>query len=395
MKFDLNSYYDISKVVDDKDYAISLGLIVKKVGSLYMIKYDKSQLMNTNVDTLGKFRSCITDGKKIVCYSPDKAYKYLDFVENVDFSSITLEEFVEGTMINLFYYNGEWNCATRGNIGAKCKFFKDYPKTYRILFLEAMEDCNLEFEMLNKEYCYTFILQHPENRIVVPFSEKKLILLSVYKCVEWTVEKLCVEWELQGFDPNVKIDKIKKIENTNNSYSELFENYTSLNEDYKKMGIVIRDGNKRTKIWNPNYLKVKCLRGNNPKIQFQYYNLLKDKKLIEFIFYYPEYKETFDNYKLELFQWTEQLWSNYKRCYIYKQKPLGEFPKQFRSCMYTIHNNYLNTLRPNNKKVDKLYVINYVNNLEAAQLMYFINYTYRVNLVDNEKVKLELTQMTH
>ena len=41
------------------------------------------------------------------------------------------------------------------------------------------------------------------------------------------------------------------------------------------MGVVLKCGNNRTKIWNPNYLKVKHLRGNNPKIQFQYYNLLR------------------------------------------------------------------------------------------------------------------------
>jgi len=393
MKLDLNNNCNISKVVEDKEYADSFGLIVKNVGDLYILKYDRERIVKDNVSTLGNFRSCITDGKRLIGYSPGKSLKYLDFVENINFSNISIEEFVEGTMINLFYYNGEWNCATRGIIGAKCKFFKDYPKTYRTLFLEAMEDCNLEFDMLDKEHCYTFILQHPENRIVVPFTEKKLILVSVYKCVDWTVEKLCVDLELKRFEPTVKIDKVKKIENNFTSYIELFENYTSLNEDYKKMGIVIKSENKRTKIWNPNYLKVKGLRGNNSKIQFQYYNLLKDKKLIDFLFYYPEYKVTFENYKMELFQWTEQLWSNYKRCYIYKQKPLGEFPKQFRSCMYTIHKNYLNTLRPDNKKVDKLYVINYVNNLEPAQVMYFINYGYRENMVDNEKTKL--TQMTH
>ena len=358
-----------------------------------MLNYVKDKLTSENVNSLGLFRSCITDGEKMVCYSSGKAEKYLDFMKDVSYENVTLERFVEGTMINLFYHNGEWNCATRGNIGAKCKFFRDYPKTYRILFLEAMEDCLLEFDMLNKSYCYNFILQHPENRIVVPFTEKRLILSNVYKCDGWTVES--VDTSNMFINGEAKIGKIAVLENVYGSYSELFDHYSSLNEDYKVLGVVLKSNGRRTKIWNQNYLKVKCLRGNNPKIQFQYYNLLRDKKLNEFLHYYPEYMELFNKYKMELFQWTEQLWANYKSCYIYKKKPLGEFPKQFRSCMYTIHENYLSKLRPNNKKVDKLFVIQYVNNMEPGKLMYFINYQYRVQTVDNEKANLELSQTTH
>ncbi len=151
------------------------------------------------------------------------------------------------------------------------------------------------------------------------------------------------------------------------------------------MGVVLKCGNSRTKIWNPNYLKVKHLRGNNPKIQFQYYNLLRDKRLKEFLYYYPEYKTLFDTYKMDLFNWTEQLWKNYKSCYIRKEAPLKTYPVQFRTHMFNIHQDYVNKLLPNGKRTDKLFIINYVNSLEPAQLMFSINYVLREVTVDESK----------
>lgn len=392
--FRLNSTVDISKVIHDENYRNDLGINLKAYENSYMLNYDKSKLTSENIDTLGNFRSVITNGEKIVCYSPGKAYGVVDFSKQNKLEDIVLEEFVEGTMINVYYENDEWKCATRGNIGAKCKFFRDYNKTYRTLFLEVMESSGLEFEMLNKSYMYSFIIQHPENRIVIPFSEKKLYLIAMYKADGFNVEK--VEMTTNPFSiqlEELNIHTPKLVEKKFNSYSELLDYYTSYNIDYKSVGIVLKCGQMRAKLWNPNYLKVKTLRGNNPKIQYQYYNLLRDRKLGEFLHYYPEYRELFDNYKNDLYNWTEQLWKNYKSCYIRKENPLKMYPGVFRTHMFNIHQNYLSILKLDHKRVDKLAVIKYVNSLEPAQIMYGINYVYRDVKKDEEEAKLKTESM--
>ena len=405
MNYNLSLYADITKVVGDNSYAKDKFINVKKViindNPIYMLNYMKDKITKENVKTLGLYRSVITDGEKILCFSQPKAMKYMDFIseESNKYEDVVIEDFVEGTMINLFYYNNEWMCSTKGTIGARCKFFRDYPKTFRVLFLEAMESSNLEFDMLNKEYSYSFAMQHPENRIVIPFSESRLVLLNLYKCQVDHVETVNLSKAFPGFDgddgrgPKVYLPKtLKEIYEKYNgtSYTELFEYFTSLNMDYKVMGVVLKCNGLRTKIWNQNYLKVKHLRGNNPKIQYQYYHLLKDKKLKEFLYYYPEYKVLFDTYKMELFNWTEQLWKNYKSCYIRKEAPLKTFPGQFRTHMFNIHQSYINELKPKQKRTDKLFIINYVNSLEPAQLMYCINYVMRDVKVDESKQNYEL-----
>ena len=58
------------------------------------------------------------------------------------------------------------------------------------MFSEASEKNNFNMNQLDKKYNYSFVLQHPRNRIVVPFSKPQLYLVKVYEIniVEESVE---------------------------------------------------------------------------------------------------------------------------------------------------------------------------------------------------------------
>ena len=57
--------------------------------------------------------------------------------------------------------------------------------------------------------------------------------------------------------------------------------------------------------------------------------------------------------------------------------------------MFKLHEQYVKNLREKNEKVSRKFVIEYVNNLHPAQLMYVINQPLRKQLVDNEKQILQ------
>ena len=46
--------------------------------------------------------------------------------------------------------------------------------------MDAIRECGLNIENMDKTLCYSFVLQHPENRIVVPFNYPCLYLVAVY-----------------------------------------------------------------------------------------------------------------------------------------------------------------------------------------------------------------------
>ena len=115
MSFDLHSYADINRLVRDKEYAKKKYIIVKSINtnklsqlekqlidisstdpewrdkvlglkrqiselkslgktkSHYLLKYNKNYLNADNIETLGMFRSVVTDGNTILSIAPSKS----------------------------------------------------------------------------------------------------------------------------------------------------------------------------------------------------------------------------------------------------------------------------------------------------------------------------------
>ena len=372
--YDLSTYANISHVISDNEYAKNKGLSVKKQGDYYIIKYNKYLLKNNNL--LGLFRSIITDGNTLLAFSPPKSVCATSFIKQFPVDGAKLEEFVEGTMINCFYHNNKWNIATRWNIGAENSFYKNNNSlTFREMFLEAMTECNLSFDQLDRRHCYSFVLQHPQNRIVVRFLKPCLVIIGVYKCTEWCAE------EVSSHGLCIRAPKVYPL-SPHQTWEELLKPFKGLEMDYTILGIIIKHSGCRSKIRNANYEKVKYLKGNSPKIQFQYYNLYQQGSVKEFLKYFPEYKQSFWHFREELCKWTDTLYQLYKDCYIHKKISQSDVPYVFRPHIWTLHNIYMLQLRENKLFINKKKVIEYIKQLAPARLMYAINYPLRKSAED-------------
>lgn len=363
-----------------------------------IISYDKDVLSHQLASSYGLCRSIIVnDNKKIVSYSPPKSLsfevftqKYSDARNNVH---IVAEEFIEGTMINMFWdstigLSGSWEIATRNNVGANASFFLSNPtKTFRDMFLEAAKENNLDFNKLSKIYNFSFVLQHPDNRIVIPIKRPQLYLVSAYSihhdsddCIEIVNHRLSVIKEFKWMNTTIKFPKVYPFK----EYSELIDKYGSMNTPYDIMGVVIKNENtfERTKIRNPVYEEIKILRGNQPKLQYQYISLRKQGKVKNYLKYYKEHKNPFNEFKNQIHNFTNTLLTNYICCYVKKEKPLLEFPQQYRTHMFNLHQTYIKELMEKKLYINKAFVINYINNLEPSLLMYSLNFNHRKLSID-------------
>ena len=56
------------------------------------------------------------------------------------------------------------------------------------MFLDACNVNNLDFDQLDKKICYSFVLQHPKNRIVVPFTKMNIYLVACYLIDGYSIE---------------------------------------------------------------------------------------------------------------------------------------------------------------------------------------------------------------
>ena len=395
---DLNQFYNGNET-DEESLMNFLKLSVKhwrqNDRNYKIIRYNKEYLLDELIKSSGLFRSVIlNDENKIIVFSPPKSLNSDAFISayEKDVLNCRAEQYVEGTMINVFNDHGEWEIATRSTVGGKITFFRvdGNITTFRHMFLDACNYVNLDFDYLDKSLCYSFILQHPENRIVSPIVEKGIYLAKVYKIDKYNVTEIDKREQVRLIVANARntegrpLPLIKlPLEYTFKTFEELKEKYASMNTPYEDVGVMVYASNgDRTKFRNPNYEEIRLLRGNQPKLEYHYLSLRKTGKMEQYLKYFPEYKKKFLEFREKLHRFTKTLHQNYVSCYVKKEMPLKDFPSQYRSMMYNLHQFYLNELRETSQYVSNAVVIQFVNNLHPSQQMFLLNYNMRKQVID-------------
>lgn len=352
------------------------------------ITYDKSILKNNDIPTYGMCRSIICSienySNNIVSFSPPKSIPADIFINKYPKqNNIEASEYVEGTMVNLFFVKNPndpdnllFEVATRNIIGANNTFYKSNipSKTFKELFIECAMACNLQLHKLPTKYCYSFVIQHPENRIVSPVYGPKLYLTNVYEITgAYTVKSIELTPFFTYFQNMGSTVQIPKIYNFN-TYADLINTYCSMNSPYYISGVMLfnKHTGERTKIINPTYEHVKQLKGNHPELQYTYICLRKEGKVGEYLKYYSEYKKKFSIFRDQIHLITDTLYTNYVCCYIKKTKQLDDFHSKYIPHLHNIHHIYNTQLKPFGKFITNSTVISYINSLPPPILMSLI-----------------------
>lgn len=394
----------------------------KTKGDFTILKYNHGKITPENRDLYGKFKSVVFHKNKLVAFSPPKNITLSttnpknanDFNELVNNSAQfqLVEDFVEGTMINLFYCHDEshknggfWEIATRGVPGADTSFYND-TITYRKMFFEAVEYTHLNFDNLDYRYSYSFVLRHPKNRNVGPTPVPMLFLCAAYYIQENVVHEIDIhnDEEIQTMFRNsaigtpyqytTEIGDVKKnqthltYEEKDNAYPSSYSlhdlvNFTKTIHEYYQ-GIVFRFGDKTYKIRNEKHSYIKQLQGNQPNFQFQYLSLRKSGRLPELLAYFPDYKDLCTQYNDEINTFTTNLYEFYVKRHITKEySNMKELPFEYRPHVYQLHKQYLNSFRTKVQKINIFIVQQYISQLPPAKLMFALNYNKRHNPSDN------------
>jgi len=347
-----------------------------------------------NVLTTGLFRSVIARNGKVLSFAPPKSMETSHFIQTYDASECDVEEFVEGTMINMFYDDNyqytnteksKWIICTKSNIGAKNSFFTNghiNPEdTFYNMFLDACNHAKLDFDTLDKSYQYSFVLQHPRNRIVLDIKEPTLYLISVNKISDDNIVTRVFERQELFKHTNVKFPKSYNYECKDlREFEKEWENIDGKNlHDYREMGLVVvhRITGNRTKFRNPHYEYVKVLRGNQPKLEYRFIELWQEKRVEEYLSYFPECKTLFNEYWSKLSKFMDTAFNNYVACYMLKRQALKEYPFEYRNHMYELHAIYKEKLRCQSKVVTIPIAVEYFRTLPTAKIMFSLNYNMR------------------
>jgi hypothetical protein len=398
----VNSQYVKKTNYSDKKKYITLDDVEN---GYTIVRYDKSLIdmkKIENASTIGNMRSVIfSKSGELVCYSPPKSIQWEEFrYSEYYFAQQPLfEEYVEGTMINMFWdeYCQSWEFATKNTIGCK-KAFQciDFlqtqqniqpPKTFEDMFLEAYYHNNLHYINFDKTKCYSFVLQHPENRIVYYISEPRVYLISSYK-----IENNCVMLDDMS---NIK-QQVNDLVNVRRFPSVLrfpikYEDTTDVEDfrnhpDYNIMGIVIKNPKNGyyAKIRNTTYMNVKEMVGNSPSLLSRFVSLYKSMRLDEYVSLFPEHHNYFYYYQCLLINYIALLETSYHYIYILKNDINHYFTRENKQHVNMVY--HLKQLHIKYRAEKAIYgasyrnvnVVEYVNEMDHANLFYALKQYYNV-----------------
>lgn len=368
-----------------RDHLSSFNIVCKvdpNNDNLYLITYDREK-SDFTLPFMKQCRGTILEKgtNKIVCYTFDKGldFEFSDYDlndkemqlkvvggEDLDWSSCQVEESVDGTQIRLFYYDGKWcKATTRCSDAYRAYWYSD--RSFGDLFDEAAELGGFNYDALDKSCCYSFVLCHPENRIVVRYDKPYLVHVVTRKMD--TFEEVTETHSVVGaLRPKVYT-----------KFSTPWElvNYAHIQTDCNLEGYMVHcvsevDGvvtHQRMKIISAAYLAVKELRGNGNNLFFRYLELRQAGLLTSFNQYFPEFTDQFKAYEINILNIAREIKSQYINKFVYRS--IKEADWHYRPLVYKLHGEYLKKHEPTT--MDK--VLKYLGELHPKQLCFMYNRT--------------------
>jgi hypothetical protein len=112
-------------------------------------------------------------------------------------------------------------------------------------------------------------------------------------------------------------------------------------------------------------------------LQFQYLSLRQQGKVKEYLKLHPEHAGAFQKFRDQLHAYTDQLFANYIGCHVKKERPFAEYPAEFKTHMFRLHELYLNELREKKEHITLGKTIAYMNGLPPSHQIYALNYGTR------------------
>lgn len=391
---------------------VSSKICVSSKASYKIYNYDKTIL--SSLDTIhDKYRSVVFSHpeNKLLCFSPPKSIEYFDFVQKYPKMereqlgrkyNITATEKIEGISIQLFYDPRihSWEISTKTNIGGNYWYFantclnkcnnKNTP-TFYDMFLDALiQPRNISLNdvpwisELSKTHCYSFVLQHPENFIVIPIKSPKLWLVAIYEIRNNSaIHFPSYEYKnwpiLKNMVGVIDFPKVLIVD----SYQELQKHVCKYSNHPFRLakGIVIwnETTGERTMLHNRNYTDLIKLWEISPWIMYEYLCMKRIGQIAEYVQYVPFHKKTVAILDSIYDDFIKTLHTCYMDVYVFKKECLENVNQQYRPHIEYLHKHfYLPNIRTRKPiKITKSCVKSYFDNMEPREQLYILTYLRR------------------
>lgn len=348
----------------------SLRVVEPKDSDLVLVRYTKG----TSDFTKPHVRWCRSvvlnkNTRKVVSVAPPKAVEF-------DTARATVaEEFVDGTMMNIYYDSATQSVdvATRSRLGAYNQFYRDGP-TFRSMLQDALVNIGLEDmkQLLpsTPQNCFTsVVIQHPANRVVKSVNSPVLSVIHQGFVSEDGSVSFVEDPDRFQFAKSFNINDIMVQEYTLESITATpsLKDWVvaqSKSQGFGWQGVVLKDGQGgRWRMRSDVYETVRRLRGNESSVEDRFARIRKSRVLDQYLSFFPEDRQALYDLEGVLRANTRQLYHNYVSTFITREKPYHELTWPYKHHVSVLHNLYKDMLKPHGKKMVLAEVVTYVNRL--------------------------------
>ena len=293
---------------------------------------------------------------KICCYNFDKCFDNDDEITpniNFNYDNLYVESAIEGTLIRLYFYNNTWNVSTKKCLDAtKSKWLSS--RNFSELFYEVLSNNGVNLNefcaTLNTNYCYSFVLAHVENKMVVNYYENNLYHISTRDLN--TLNEIFI---------NINIKQIEKVKLEKDVINDVLNSINETNTLQHEGFIFIDENYNRHKIRTPIFKKARELLGNTNNRFQRYLELRKDVNLFStYLEVFPNDRELFVNYEATIDQLTTTILNYYYSKHINKNNV--HIPYCFAKVIYNLHGDFIKTKIFTDFNKIKLYLIDLAPN---------------------------------
>uniref|UniRef100_A0A6C0ABW5 RNA ligase n=1 Tax=viral metagenome TaxID=1070528 RepID=A0A6C0ABW5_9ZZZZ len=219
------------------------------------------------------------------------------FLKDKDWSKIVAEKCYEGTVLTVYYSNNKWYVSTRRCLNASdSSWVKNF--SYKEMFDEAMEN-KFDYDELNKDYCYYFVLIHYKNRNLINYSNLGYDVM--YKDIIHIQTTKKYSQEEVDYTINTKIKKSEQVYFSN--LSELLDDLEEISKDNKLKKVLTTEGYilkyyegeiKNSdftvcKLQTDIYQEIAKVKPNNSNLHVAYLELYQKDILTDYLPYFSKY----------------------------------------------------------------------------------------------------------
>ena len=375
---------------------ITEKIVYTKNAVYSILNYGKEGLCYNDISN-GLYRSVILSypERNVICYSPPKTQDVSEFIKKYPLSLKTpyvyINEIIEGVMINLFYDTRVscWDISTKSGVSGKYSYNKDKninnnKETFLKLFLDALRTTENEslndielVKYLPKDMCYSFVLQHPRNKICLDIKEPRVYLVAVYS-IKNPINKIPYislinpqsykNWHIFKSSLNAvwfptEIDKNKNI-------NDIMSEERTMLGNINKRGVMITDlkTGEMYEIKNTGYLNTFKRRNPHTDLLYKFLCILRLDKLKDYLKYYPLEKKIMNRQAAHFNEFISNVYNSYVMKYILKQDVI--ISEAYNNHIYKLHHDVYLPSRRRNRERQNITI--------GAVREYFIKYEPRV-----------------